>query len=321
MNNLIKALFLGLSVLLLQGCGPKTFEVKNSDLYATPFSIQDASSSKNSLAFNSQESAGSKSFSHGRLAVNLNLDGNPVEPKEYLQHNVLQELKAKGIDVSEDATSESVLNIEQFYIRNHRTNGYTPFITFSTFKGSLNFNNQSHDIAVFVKRGKVPVWSFNEVLEPTYNEPLALTSKEVAAKINRVMFGQRISDEQVNELVNKIDANPKDKKSYLLVYELGFGNNNAAINHLVEFSKYEEEYIRLAAISALGTLQADSQVDHLWSIYNDSTSWQDRAMALKALGDIGTAASMDKLDVAKSNISNEKKKAKTWFNEILDLYL
>lgn len=310
-----------LGFIMLQGCGPKTYVVKNSELETEAFATSNSPANIDDIAFKSLKTAGQKPFSNGKLPINLNIDGAPVDPVAYLRNNVIKELNDKGIEVNGEVSSETSLNIKQFYLRNHRTNGYTPFITFGNFEGNLVYAGQTYPISAFVKRGKVPVWSFNEVIEPTFNEPLALISKEVAAKINRIIFNRQISDDQVDALVADIKANSKDKKAYLKVYELGFGNNEKANASLVEFTRHDEEYIRLAAISSLGVMQDESQMEHLWTIFETAKTWQDRAMALKALGDINTAASLDKLEQAKPIINQDKKRAILWFNEILDLYL
>ncbi len=310
-------------LLVLQGCGPKTFEVKNPQVSNDTYTLESSANKSNdySLRFIDNRSDENSKFSYGRLPINLAIEGTAIEPVVYISKNVLAELNARGIDVSLSESSPNDLKINQFIIRNHRTNGFSPFITFSTFQAELEHNNQKHQIATFVKRGKVPVWSFNEVIEPTLNEPLAIVVKEVAAKLNTVIYKKQISDQQVNALVNHIKQNNEDKSTYLKVYELGFGNNPAAIENLVEFTKFDEEYIRLAAISSLGTLQAESQIDYLWSIYNHAKLWQDQAMALKALGDINTEASMAKLKEVKANLAKQKDKTAVWFNEVLKLYL
>lgn len=309
-----------ISIAILQGCGPKTFAVKNSELSTAPYHLKDKTSNE-TLSVKAVQTAGKRPFSFGKLKINLELNGEPVEPIKYLEYNVLNELADKGIQIESAKGSENVLSVTQFYIRNHRTNGYTPFITFSNFKGTLAHAGGTETIAAYVKRGKVPVWSFNEVIEPTLNEPLALISKEVAAKINQIIFGYRISDQQVKDLVADIHSNADEKDTYLKVYELGFGNNQSAIKDLVEMTKSDEEYVRLAAISSLGILKAESHIDLLWSIYQDSKIWQDRAMALKALGDISSEPALSKLKQAQTETKQENEKAIKWFAEVFDLYL
>lgn len=76
------------------------------------------------------------------------------------------------------------------------------------------------------------------------------------------------------------------------VYQLGFSNNKLAIPELVKLTKHSSEYIRLAAISSLGIMRAVDQFDLLVRLYqNKGGLWQDRAMALKAIGDLGTPES------------------------------
>ena len=60
---------------------------------------------------------------------------------------------------------------------------------------------------------------------------------------------------------------------------------------------------------------------HLKSIYEDSGSWSDRAMALKALGDIGTDGSLDYLRTVRSKLESAKGKENAWNVEIIDLYV
>ena len=45
------------------------------------------------------------------------------------------------------------------------------------------------------------MWSFDEIIEPTFNEPLNLLTKELAAKINQRVFMLAASDKQVTDLV------------------------------------------------------------------------------------------------------------------------
>ena len=48
------------------------------------------------------------------------------------------------------------------------------------------------------------MWSFDEIIEPTLNEPLSLLVKELTAKINAVVYKQSISDANVAMLIKKI---------------------------------------------------------------------------------------------------------------------
>lgn len=324
MKNKLQRITIILLIFIIQGCGPKTFIVKNPQTSIEKFVSQNSNQvnvSKSSIAFIDDREESKKKFSFGRLPVSLVINGHPVRPIEFLQENVIKELNARNDSAINDINSETKLRINQFEVRNHRTNGYTPFITFSTFKANLEHNGQKHSIISYVKRGKVPVWSFNEVIDPTINEPLAIIIKEVSAKLNSTIYNNKISDTQVNNLIEFIRKNDKSKLAYLKVYDLGFGNNPKAINALVEFTKYNEEYIRLAAISSLGILQAESQTDYLWSIFESAKIWQDRAMALKALGDINTESSHNKLLQARDSLTKEKDKTAKWFMEVIELYI
>ena len=78
------------------------------------------------------------------------------------------------------------MSIKRLHIQNARVSGFSPFITFTSVRADLMTPRGSQRITAYIKRGKVPVWSFDEVIEPTYNEPLGLLTKELAAKIRDV---------------------------------------------------------------------------------------------------------------------------------------
>lgn len=322
MNTIkISGIFL-LSVFALQGCAPANYNVK----HPVPSDAVYSSSSKLELSINDQRPDSEKVFSYGILKANLLINKKPLEPIEYIKEHTNAELKARGIDVNSKDMAEKNLAITKTYIKNHRTNGYAPFVTFSMLSATLKTPTETEKIGIFIKRGKVPVWSFDEVIEPAFNEPLSLLVKELAAKINSLTVNQSISDEKVKELIKNASVKPVQPNTYLKVYELGFGNNKNAIKSLVEFTKHEDEYIRIAAISSLGILKADSELPYLKSLYSSQKLWQDRAMALKAICDIGTpealgfAASVKK-EFEKTYQANTKDQEAAWTLEVLSLYI
>ena len=124
--------------------------------------------------------------------------------------------------------------------------------------------------------------------------------KELASKIAVQMHGYRASDSTVNDLIAKLTQ--RTPASYLDVYALGMTNNAKAIDAVLKLVDDSEEYVRLAAISSLGNLRATAQFDRLKSIYQNRNSlWQDRGMALKSIGDLGT-------DQAKAFLAEEAKR-------------
>ncbi len=110
-------------------------------------------------------------------------------------------------------------------------------------------------------RRKVPVWSFNEVIDPTYNDPLHLVAKELAAKLGRLLFDARLSDEQIDQLIARTTGPAANS---LDVYDLGFSNNAHAVTQLVTLcSAGREGDVVRAAMSSLGVLRASEHLDLL----------------------------------------------------------
>ena len=110
-------------------------------------------------------------------------------------------------------------------------------------------------------------------------------SKEFAARYPKIaarLHGARSSDADVDRLVKKIATRGDD--SYLDVYALGFTNNPTAIGPMAVLARDPDEYVRLAAISSLGTLGAVDQLELLTSIYRDGTLWQDDEMIRAGAG-------------------------------------
>jgi hypothetical protein len=199
--------------------------------------------------------------------------------------------------------------------------GAQTFVTFTFLSADVETSAGTKRVGVFVKAGKVPVWSFDEVIEQTFNQPLSIAVKELASKIAVQLYGYRASDSTVNQLASKL-TQQKTPSSYLDVYALGFTNNPKAIDAVAKLLDDSDEYIRLAAISSLGTLRATSQFGRLKSIYqNNGGLWQDRAMALKSIGDLGTAE-------AKAFLADEQKRwtdaptnnESSWTLQIIRLY-
>lgn len=311
----MKKLILPALILFIQGCAPTSYLVKEPVSSNVSYEVTGAEKSK-SLSINDSRTDNNKAFSYGVLNVELLTAKNkPLVPINFLKRNTELELLNRGIPVSLDSKESLDINVHTLVMKNHRVNGFSPFVTFTLLKADVEINGKKEPISVFVRRGKVPVWSFNEIIQPTLNEPLALLVKEFTAKINALAYQQKISNADVIKLSNKI----KSGGTYLDVYELGFGNNKSAIAHLKELTKSKDEYMRQAAISSLGILKAESEFSYLTSLYQESSAWADKAMVLKALGDLRTNESINFLKKEKLSFENESKKY--WVNDLINLYI
>jgi HEAT repeat protein len=206
-------------------------------------------------------------------------------------------------------------------MENMRTNAYTPFITLTYISADVETGDGTKRIGAFVTRGKTPVWSFEEIIDPTFNQPLGLGIQEFASKFANAVYGFRASDETVKALIEKVNG-ARTPNTFLDVYALGFTNNPAALDTLIGLTKDSQEYVRQAAIASLGNLGATTQLGMLKAIYQDaSVAWQDRCIALKSIADLGTDESKAFItDEAKRLAGNSSKETQV-MSRILALYL
>jgi hypothetical protein len=291
-----------LVLLLLSGCVltvPIKDPVPSAASYTKPPDVAPAT-----LVFTDARTPENKAQpAFGRLKVELTApDKKPFDPVPWLAANTMKELGARGVpaQLGTDAAGATIVTIRLLQIENRRVSGYSPFETFTSLKADVATGKGTHRIAAFIMRGKMPIWSGDEVIDPTFNDPLDLVAKELAAKLNQILFGARLSDAQVDDLVTRTsgkDANFRD------VYELGFGNNPRAIPHLVKLSSSKDGYVMRAAMSSLGVLRADQHFDLLVKeAENTKDDFEDRATALKGIGDLGTPRSRAYLEKERARL-------------------
>lgn len=92
------------------------------------------------------------------------------------------------------------------------------------------------------------------------------TVKELAAKLNQQLFRQAISDEEVGDLVRRIQQDGgKSADAYLAVYQLGFGNNARAVPELVKLSTHANEYVPSGRHLVAGHPQGRADKDATWT--------------------------------------------------------
>ncbi|NMR25966.1 HEAT repeat domain-containing protein [Pseudoalteromonas sp. NEC-BIFX-2020_015] len=319
MKNLIKTTLLATTFVAIQGCAPSSYKITAPVTSTNQYQVDNVTT--HNLNFSDKRDTSTTPFNHGVLKADLILDNQPLAPVEFLQKNVLLELQARGLPASVLDTSDTEIRINKLNMRNHRTNAYTPFITFTMLSADIITPENTQRIGVYVKRGKVPVWSFDEIIEPTLNQPMDVLVKELSAKINRALYKQQLSNADVQTLISKIKANLDKDITYLDVYQLGFSNNPTAIDYLVELTKHDGEYIRLAAISSLGNMQSVAHFQLLKDLYENSKTWSDRAMALKAIGDLNTDQSRSFLAEAQTGLNKKNSKETLWTTELINLYL
>lgn len=251
----------------------------------------------------------------------LEHNNEKIDGANYIKNALIKEIKARKIPLVFTDDSNKKLHFEHFEIITHRTSGYSPLVTISTLGMSVKDSNEKKKFISVVKRGKVPIWSMGEVSEPCYNEPMTLLVKEIVAKLNQVYFGYKLSDDEVENIKNKITNEKHTKSTYLDVYELGFSNNNKALDFIKNLAVSNDEYIRLAAISSIGILGNSKDFSFLVALNKNSKLWQDRAMALKSIGDLDTKESRDYLIERKSFWQGKTTRDAIWNLKIIDLYI
>lgn len=316
--SLVKLMVVGSLVALCQACS-LTIPIDSPNLSQKSYTVQGSEETK---PFSLKSSLpASHNASSGLITIHMKHDGQDFDAADFFAANLKQELKARGLPVTFTDSSGNVIDLKSLEIVNHRANGFSPLVTLSSVKVDLAVDGSDPQrLVAFVKRGKVPVWTMTEVNDPCFNQPLALLVKEIAAKINQRVFGYALSDSQVDDLAASV-RNSNGDLAYMDVYELGFSNNPRAIKYLTEFSEHDDEYIRLSAISGLGIMRAEEHFDLLKSIYESGRSWQDRGMALKAIGDLQTATSKAFLQQQREKWRANASKEERWNTMIIDLYL
>lgn len=317
--TLVRAGVCAALVTLLSACAPASYAVRNPAPSGLAFVANGAAPT--TLALADSRAGSERTFFSGILPSTLTVDNVPLDAAGYLARNLEAELASRGTPTRVDAAGTTFprLDLKGFRIQNHRASAYSPFVTFTLISGDLETAAGKKRLGVFVKRGKVPVWSFNEIIEPTLNQPLSLAVKELATKVGAQLYSARSADTEVDRLVAKLGTRNDD--SYLDVYALGFTNNTKAVPALTTLVRDNDEYVRLAAISSLGTLGASDQFDLLKSVYRDAGMWQDRAMAIKAIAELGTADAQAFVTQEQQALKARADQEASWTLQVIGLYM
>lgn len=266
------------------------------------------------LKINDQRIGEDKKISAGTLSVVLK---NMENEMSFLGNNIEKALRSRGINLKykNENGKNLLLNIHKYRIRNLRTTGFSPYWTFTTFRGDLIINGKSQKITFYFKIGKVPVWAFSEVEEPCYNVPVSLMVKEIASKINRHYFGLQAPSDKIDLLLDDINNN-FNEFSFLKVLELGYTNNRDAIDPLIKLTNHKDSMVRVCAISSLGVLGAVEKIDFLKNVYNTTESIE-KSMALKSIGDLDTSQAIEFMKFVKESSDYQDK----MIREVVDLYI
>lgn len=311
-----------LTTLALAACAPPNYNVRAPTPSGLKYVVS-GSAPEASFSVLDERRADGKIFSSGILPAELKIDGVPIDPVPFFSAQLQAELASRGLPakISSTSTAAPAIHLKNYRMENMRTNAYTPFISLTYVSADVETPGGTKRIGAFVTRGKTPVWSFEEIVEPTLNQPLALGIQEFASKFANAVYGYKAGDETVKALTTKIGG-ARTPDTFLDVYALGFTNNPAAVDTLIGLTKDSQEYVRQAAIASLGNIGATTQFGLLKTIYQDaSVSWQDRCVALKSIADLGTAESKAFITDEAKRLGADSSKEMQVMSRILALYL
>jgi hypothetical protein len=261
----------------------------------------------------------------GSGSITLTIE-NMKDPVGYFSRELEKELNSRGIParcvVGKAADKGLILLINRYQIFNIRATGFSPWEACHIFYGTIVMDEQKKPIKAYFYNGKTPVWSMTEIEKPCFTIPVSILIKDVASKINRAVFKLRAPDEKINELTTLIDSETgkEDKDPYdrpfWQVLELGYTNNPKAMEPLKKYAQDTDEFFSSCALSAMGMLGAEGQLDFLAERCRGG-SYNDTYMAAKAIGDMGTEEALQ--------ILRDMKREERYINEgglkhCLDLY-
>ena len=320
-RHLIAAAVACASVTLI-ACAPPNYNIKAPAPSSLKYVVSGTPQETN-FALVDERRVDGKIFSHGILPAELKIDGTPIDPLPFLAAQLQAELASRGLParISDKSTAPPAIRLKAYHMENMRTNAYTPFITLTYISADVETAAGARRVGVFVTRGKTPVWSFDEIIDPVFNQPLSLGIQEFASKIANLVYGYRAGDDTVKAITTRVNG-ARTPDSFLDVYKLGFTNNPAATDTLVGLAKDAQEYVRQAAIASLGNIGATTQFGLLKSIYQDpQVSWQDHSIALKSIADLNSEESKVFIATEAKRLGGDSSKESQVLGRILALYL
>lgn len=257
-----------------------------------------------------------KQFFRGLAGLqNLNIPlQNVVDPIDWFSKALQEEFASRGISATVHANSSEkadglVLTVNQYQIVNYRVSGFSPWVSYHLFDGELTSGDREFPVQAYFLYGKVPMMSIYEIEEPCLTTPMAILVKDVASKINRLALHNQIKSENLDQIFKQATEKASAEtvvtsEVYPPIMELGGANNPDAMAMLVQLVDHKDTFVRACALSAMGALGAEAQLDFLKEKYSQYADI-DRFMALKAIGDIGTPEAIEFVKAAGADPNNE----------------
>jgi hypothetical protein len=256
-------------------------------------------------------------FVVGRFGLAADLSKAPVslenmeDPVGYFAGHLEKEFISRKVPVKcavgKIVDEGLTLEINKYQIINRRATAFSPWEAMHIFYGTITKNGGKTPVRTYFYNGKTPVWSANEIKEPCFDIPVSIIIKDVASKINKVVFNYSAPDEMIDRITSEISAEfGKDENGpFWKILELGYTNNPKAMEPLKKYAQQGYEFFKSCALSAIGTLGADGQLEFLKQRYG-AGGYNDRYMAVKAIGDIGTPEALQFIQTLKKDGAYEK---------------
>ena len=231
-----------------------------------------------------------------RVSLSLtNLD----DPVAWLGQALVRELNGRGVPVrlavgGSAAPADITFTVKRFQLINHRASGFSAWESYTLLLGQVSMGEKSCLIPSFFFNSKLPVWSMDEVQKPCISDPLAITVKEVASKVNQCLFQYAAGPDELQRLVSAAQSTvkPDSPTACFPLIDLGGSNNPVAMPVLQQFANAGDSFVHNCAVSAIGTLGARDQFAFLDERFEHFAA-NDRVMPLKAIGDIGDKQALE----------------------------
>jgi hypothetical protein len=250
-----------------------------------------------------------RNLSRGRVSVEIAGAG---EDLVFLRDALVAEMKARGINAAADAaggTNVLAVDVERFYFRNRRTSGFSPWITFTNFRAKVTYQGRAEEVTSYFHAGKVPMWSVDEVFEPTYSYPWRVVVREVVTKLNRLYFKMAPSAAVVREYIRALEGEVS-LDTILDAAFLGSPEMVPALESLVKTSTSGN--VVVYSLDGIGIIGDAKSFPFLRDYYATARE-RGQLLSLKAIGDLGT---QEALSFVRSQNPGDDENLK----EIIELY-
>ena len=217
-----------------------------------------------------------------------------------------------------DPNADITLTVKKYQILNYVSFwGLCEF--YHIFLGQVSMGDKTCVVPAYFFNSKYIIYTPYEVEKPCISMPMTVVVKDIAAKINRCLFNYSVSDDNVRkmEAAAAKELVPESEYGCFPSMDLGSTNNPLTMKQLQVFASHEDSLVHNCAATAIGLLGQQDQFDYLVMLYNQFTN-NDKAMPLKAIGDIGGSKAIQFLkDIRNSDIYSDENSVKY----CVDLYL